>query len=64
MLDMIQNICMVITGIAGLIYLLLPADKLIKEENLKNGETMEEATKKIRKTGIFYLLLTVFLWIF
>lgn len=54
-----MTICIIILIGTGLAFLLLPADKLVKQENLKNGETFEDATKKIRKSGIISLALGV-----
>lgn len=64
MLDMIMIVCIIIMVVSGLAYLLLPYDKLVKQDKLKNEETMEEATKKIRKSGIFYLVFGVLLFLF
>lgn len=63
MLDLIMIVCIVVLVGSGLAYLLLPADKLIKQDKLKNGETFEDATKRIRKSGIFYLVLGAFFFL-
>lgn len=64
MLDMIMIVCIIIMVVSGLAYLLLPSDKLVKQDKLKNGETMEEATKRIRKSGIFYIIFGALLFLF
>ena len=63
MLDLIMIICIIITGIGGISYLILPPEKLVKKENLKNGETMEDATKRIRKNGYLYLGIALLLFL-
>lgn len=63
MLDLIMIICIIITGIGGISYLILPTDKLVKKENLKNGETMEDAAKKIRKSGYLYIGIAILLFL-
>lgn len=63
MLDLIMIICIIITGIGGITYLVLPADKLVKREKLKNGQTMEEATKQVRKSGIIYIVISIVLFL-
>lgn len=57
MLDLIMIVCIIVMVGSGLAYLILPADKLVKQDKLKNGETFEDATKRIRKSGILYLAL-------
>ena len=64
MLDMILIVCIIIMAIRGISYFILPADKLVKKDKLKNGETMEDATKKARKNGIFYLVIAFLLFLF
>ena len=64
MLDMIMIVCIIIMVVSGIAYLLLPSDKLVKQDKLKNGETMEEATKRIRKSGIFYIIFGALLFLF
>ena len=63
MLDLIMIVCIIITGIGGISYLILPTDKLVKKENLKNGETMEDAAKKIRKSGYLYIGIAILLFL-
>lgn len=57
LIDLVYLICIIIMIIAGIAYLVLPANKLIKESKLKEGETLESAIKKMRKYGVFYLIL-------
>lgn len=64
MLDMILIVCIIIMAISGISYLILPANKLVKKDKLKNGETMEDATKKVRKNGILYLVIAFLLFLF
>lgn len=64
LLDIILVVCIIILAVGGIFCLILPADKLVKQEKLKNGITMEEATKKARKSGIFYLIFALFLFLF
>lgn len=64
MLDMILIVCIIIMAIGGISYLILPADKLVKKDKLKNGETMDDATKKARKNGILYLVIAFLLFLF
>lgn len=59
MLELIMIVCIIIMVISGLAYQFLPADKLVKKEKLKNGETMEDAVKRVRKSGLLYLGLAV-----
>ena len=63
LLDLIMAVCIVIMVVGGIAYLLLPSDKLVKQDKLKNGETMEGATKRIRKSGILYLVLGAFFFL-
>ena len=63
MLDLIMIVCIIIMGIGGILYLVLPSDKLVKEEKLKNGETIEEATKRVRKSGIIYIVLSILFFV-
>lgn len=63
MLDLIMIVCIIITGIGGISYLILPTDKLVKKENLKNGETMEDAAKRIRKSGYLYIGIAILLFL-
>lgn len=63
MLDMIMIVCIIVMVGSGLAYLILPADKLVKQDKIKNGETFEDAAKKIRKSGILYLVLGVFFFL-
>lgn len=63
MLDMIMLVCIIVMVGSGLAYLILPADKLVKQDKLKNGETFEAATKRIRKSGILYLVLGAFFFL-
>ena len=64
MLDVILIICVIILVIGGIAYLVLPAEKIVKKEKLKDGETFEEATKKARKSGILYIVLGILLFLF
>ena len=64
LLDIIMVLCIIIMVVSGIAYFLLPADKLVKQDKLKNGETMEEATKRIRKSGMFYLIFGTLLFFF
>lgn len=61
---MIIIVCIIVLVCCGLVLLLAPADKLVKQENLKNGETFENAVKKMRKNGIGSLLLAAFAFLF
>ena len=64
LLDIIMVVCIIIMVIGGIAYLLLPSDKLVKQDKLKNGETYEDATKRIRKSGIFYIIFGALLFLF
>lgn len=64
MLDIILIVCIIITAVGGIFYLILPADKLVKKDKLKNGETMEDATKKVRRGGVLYLVFAFLLFLF
>ena len=63
MLDLIMIVCIIVMVGSGIAYLILPADKLVKQDKLKNGETFEDATKRIRKSGILYLVLGAFFFL-
>lgn len=64
MLDIILIVCIIIMAGSGIAYLILPADKLVKQDKLKPGETMEDATKRIRKSGIYFLVFAGLLFLF
>ncbi len=55
MLDLIMIVYVIIMADIELAYLLLQADKLVKQDKLKNSKTFEDTTKKIRKSGIFWV---------
>lgn len=64
MLDLILVICIIIMIIGGITYLILPPEKLVKQTKLKEGETLEIATQRMRKFGIFYIIFGVLLFFF
>lgn len=63
-LDVILIGCIIIMAVGGIAYLMLPADKVVKKDKLKEGETMEDAVKKARKNGVLYLVLAFLLFLF
>ncbi len=64
MLDIILIICIIVLVVGGILSLILPADKLVNKDKLKDGETMEETAKKMKKNGILYLGLALILLVF
>lgn len=56
---MILFICSIVMIICGILFLVLPADKLIKEEKLKNGQTKEDAVKTYRRSAILFIIVGI-----
>jgi len=63
LLDIIMVACIIILGIRDIKYLILQAEKIVKKEKLKNGETFEDATKRVRKSGIVFIVAAIIFFI-